>query len=105
MMQVQPIECIVSAGELIFVPRGWWHMAINLEPGVAVTQNYVSRSNLPHVLQVWGLLCLECLGVACESCKCLASGLQCLLASVPVGFSVCEASVPVGFGACWLRCL
>ena len=51
MMQVQPIECIVSAGELIFVPRGWWHMAINLEPGIAVTQNYVSRSNLPHVLQ------------------------------------------------------
>ncbi len=26
------------------------HMALNLEPGVAVTQNFVSASNLPHVL-------------------------------------------------------
>jgi hypothetical protein len=49
-VQVKPIECIVRAGELIFVPRGWWHMAINLEDGVAITQNCVSRTNLPHVL-------------------------------------------------------
>ena len=49
--KVKPVECVVSAGELIFVPRGWWHMAINLEPGVAITQNYVSRTNLPHVLR------------------------------------------------------
>lgn len=41
-------ECIVRAGELLFVPRGWWHLAINLEPSVAVTQNFVSPVTLPH---------------------------------------------------------
>eukprot|EP00803_Ostreobium_quekettii_P005108 evm.model.scf_611.4 EVM.evm.TU.scf_611.4 scf_611:63945-73681(+) len=52
--EVQPLECVVHAGELIFVPRGWWHMAINLEESIAVTQNYVSAVNLPHVLRFLG---------------------------------------------------
>lgn len=29
--RVKPRECVVKAGELLFVPRGWWHMALNLE--------------------------------------------------------------------------
>lgn len=29
--RVKPRECIVKAGELLFVPRGWWHLALNLE--------------------------------------------------------------------------
>jgi len=48
--KVRPVECIVREGELIFVPRGWWHLAINLEDSVAITQNYVSSATLPHVL-------------------------------------------------------
>jgi hypothetical protein len=44
-------ECTVRAGELLFVPRGWWHMALNLEEGVAVTHNFVSEETLPHVLR------------------------------------------------------
>jgi len=48
---VAPVEGVVGAGDVIFVPRGWWHMAINLEETVAVTQNYVSSANLPHVLR------------------------------------------------------
>lgn len=28
---VRPVEGIVRAGELLFVPRGWWHLAMNLE--------------------------------------------------------------------------
>ena len=24
-------ECMVKAGELLFIPRGWWHLALNLE--------------------------------------------------------------------------
>ena len=43
-------ECICEAGEIIFVPHGWWHTVINLEDSVAITQNYVSRSNLKKVL-------------------------------------------------------
>ncbi|EWM26024.1 uncharacterized protein Naga_100629g1, partial [Nannochloropsis gaditana] len=33
------------------LPRqGWWHLVVNLEESLAITQNYVSLSNLPHVL-------------------------------------------------------
>ncbi|PQP96249.1 F-box protein [Prunus yedoensis var. nudiflora] len=46
----KPIECICKAGEMIFVPQGWWHLVINLEESVAITQNYVSRRNLLNVL-------------------------------------------------------
>ncbi|KAK9854449.1 hypothetical protein WJX84_003525 [Apatococcus fuscideae] len=48
------IETTVRAGELLFVPRGWWHMAINLEETLAITHNYVSTVNLPHVLKFLG---------------------------------------------------
>ena len=39
------------AGELIYVPTGWWHAVINLEPSIAITQNFVDRHNLPAVMQ------------------------------------------------------
>jgi len=48
---VKPIECIVKAGEVIFVPNGWWHLVINLEESIAITQNYVSHRNINNVLQ------------------------------------------------------
>ena len=39
-LALRPVEATVRAGELIFVPRGWWHAALNLEPAtVAITQN------------------------------------------------------------------
>lgn len=47
-MDPPPLECTLRAGELLFVPRGWWHAALNLEPCVAVTQNFVSPVTLPH---------------------------------------------------------
>ena len=43
-------ECICNSGELIYVPQGWWHMVLNLESGIAITQNYVSQSNLRFCL-------------------------------------------------------
>jgi hypothetical protein len=51
---VQPVECVVRSGELIYVPRGWWHLALNLEESLAITHNYVSAANLPHVLSFLG---------------------------------------------------
>lgn len=26
-----PLEAVLREGELLFVPRGWWHLAMNLE--------------------------------------------------------------------------
>jgi hypothetical protein len=46
----RPLEIIVNPGDVIFVPHGWWHMVINLEESIAITQNYVSDSNLTDVL-------------------------------------------------------
>lgn len=46
----RPLETIVEPGQVIFVPHGYWHMVINLDESIAVTQNFVSQSNLADVL-------------------------------------------------------
>ena len=45
------MECVVREGEVLFVPRCWWHLAMNLEETIAITQNFVSHVTLPHVLK------------------------------------------------------
>lgn len=48
----RPLEGVVHAGDVVFVPRGWWHAVLNLEtPTVAVTANFVSRAGLPAALR------------------------------------------------------
>ncbi|KAI0234134.1 hypothetical protein L0F63_000412 [Massospora cicadina] len=49
-MDVKPIEAICRAGEIMFVPSGWWHLVVNLEDSIAITQNYVSHQNAEAVL-------------------------------------------------------
>ncbi|KAK8126331.1 uncharacterized protein PG998_002090 [Apiospora kogelbergensis] len=46
------IEGICRTGEMLYVPNGWWHLVINLEAGIALTQNFVTNSqkHLAHVL-------------------------------------------------------
>ncbi|KAG5475368.1 hypothetical protein LSCM1_03481 [Leishmania martiniquensis] len=44
-------ECICEPGDIMFIPCGWWHFVINLEDSIAITQNYVSRCNLPKVMK------------------------------------------------------
>ena len=34
----------------MYVPIGWWHLVVNLDESVALTQNFVSVNELPAVL-------------------------------------------------------
>ncbi|KAG0254772.1 hypothetical protein BG011_005533 [Mortierella polycephala] len=47
----RPLEGICREGEIMFVPRGWWHAVVNLEDCIAVTQNYVGSQNLKETMQ------------------------------------------------------
>lgn len=47
----RPLEGICYPGDVIFVPAGYWHMVFNLDDCIALTQNYVSTSNLTSCLQ------------------------------------------------------
>ncbi|PWN19516.1 Clavaminate synthase-like protein [Microstroma glucosiphilum] len=46
----QLLEGICGPGETVYVPSGWWHLVVNLEESVALTQNFVSLAELPEVL-------------------------------------------------------
>lgn len=38
------IEGVCNAGEILHVPSGWWHLVVNLESGIALTQNFIPKS-------------------------------------------------------------
>ena len=46
----QMVEATCRSGEIMFVPRGWWHCVRNTAPmTLAVTQNYAAESSVDHV--------------------------------------------------------
>ncbi|KAJ5820217.1 hypothetical protein N7474_005808 [Penicillium riverlandense] len=40
------VEGICGEGEILHVPSGWWHLVVNLEPSIAITQNFIPRTHL-----------------------------------------------------------
>jgi hypothetical protein len=42
----RPIEVVQEDGDVIYVPSGWWHLVLNLEETIAVTQNFVDSHNV-----------------------------------------------------------
>jgi hypothetical protein len=44
------LEATVHEGEVLYVPAGWWHCCLNLEPSIAVTQNYAPAAHARSIL-------------------------------------------------------
>ncbi|XHG09515.1 hypothetical protein AWENTII_012571 [Aspergillus wentii] len=44
------IEGVCNEGEILHVPSGWWHLVVNLEPAIALTQNFIPRAHLTAAL-------------------------------------------------------
>nr|KYP53927.1 JmjC domain-containing protein 4 [Cajanus cajan] len=52
-MQAIWLECTQDAGEIIFVPSGWYHQVHNLEDTISINHNWFNGYNLSWV---WNLL-------------------------------------------------
>ena len=44
------VEGVCKEGEVLHIPSGWWHLVVNLEESIAITQNFVPRAHLSGVL-------------------------------------------------------
>ena len=45
-------ECETNEGDVMYVPRGWWHMVLNVAPiTIAVSQHFISPTGLYNTLK------------------------------------------------------
>ena len=47
-------ELVQQEGEIVFVPAGWWHCVLNLEPTVAFTANVITDGNVEACIEAFG---------------------------------------------------
>lgn len=45
----KPLHVVQGPGDVMFVPSGWWHVVINMDFSVAVTENFCSSANFSRV--------------------------------------------------------
>jgi len=38
--EASPVVCILHPGEIVLIPRGWWHYAASLDPSVTAMKNF-----------------------------------------------------------------
>lgn len=43
--QVTPVECIIGAGEALFIPMGWWHTVESLDVSISVSFTHFNAPN------------------------------------------------------------
>ncbi|XP_048578218.1 uncharacterized protein LOC5501461 [Nematostella vectensis] len=46
-----PRECIQQAGDIVYIPSGWYHAVLNLDHTVAVTQNFCNLYSIKSCLK------------------------------------------------------
>ncbi len=51
--QTRPLKVVLTAGETLFIPSGWWHTARSLTPSISVAFDQLCSSN-------WGFFTRDC---------------------------------------------
>jgi histone arginine demethylase JMJD6 len=45
----RPIICIQKKGDIVYTPTGWWHAALNTQPCISLTENFINQINYREV--------------------------------------------------------
>jgi hypothetical protein len=49
-----PSEIVLNAGDILFIPAGWWHLTEILATSVTLSGNFVNDSNWRDFAAAWG---------------------------------------------------
>lgn len=53
-------ETVLEPGQILFIPEGWAHQAINLEWTAMVSSNYFDTNSAPNVLSLMNYQHVRC---------------------------------------------